>query len=365
MNPFAPGDFAADSLVALGGSSIFTLYDLLGDRVMDFLSDRGTADHAADELWPPVRRLYEYYLSEGWTGFDRTITRSFSDWNLPRGTTLPERIVQAHQPALALTSALVTPGQPVTQFHERFMRKHVAAATRPTYLSLLESDEAAGKIRALQRSVFDVIELFVNRREAWLIGALPRFIDPQRLPDLERLTLARDEFSETRDLFQQAFEVISKTLVYPIAAQNTIKRGHPGDFGKAHPTLVPVRSRPTSLAKYQQLANAYKIAYAAEVPGWEGFTSILDNRVRNTIGHASVRHDLRSGRVVSGSDATSVDYMTFLRGVYDLFDALAATLQVLRSVRITATRRPTSGPATASGTATGAGNEPPDIQPSP
>lgn len=219
------------------------------------------------------------------------------------------------------------------------MRKHTAAVAKyPAYLALLKQDEAAGGIQALQRSVFDVIELFVGKREMWLMGALPRFVDERRLPDLDRLTLARDEFSETRDLFQQAFEVTSKTLVYAMGAQNTIKQGNPDDFGVTRPSTVPEKSRPASLGKYRKLPNAYKIAYVAAVPGWEEFAKILDNRGRNTIGHATVRHDLRSGRVVTDSDPSGVTYLGFLSGVYALFDALATSLQVLRSVRLAATR---------------------------
>lgn len=149
------------------------------------------------------------------------------------------------------------------------------------------------------------------------------------------MRLARDEFGETRDLYQQAFEVLAKTLRYAVAAQNVVKRGDFNDFGEGHPQLIPVKERPKSLKAFDKLSNAYKIAYVAQVSEWVTYAEMLDSRVRNTIGHASVRHDLRSGRVVSEKDPAGITYMAFIGGVYDLFDALSVSLQVLRTIRIT------------------------------
>lgn len=335
VNPFVPADPNADSLEAFGGSMMFTLDGLLGDRLLEFLAQRGHALEAVGEIWPPARRLYEYYLAENWRGFDGTIGRFFSDWDLPAGDTTHERATRAHQPALAATWAVVSPGDATTRFYERFLTKHRAAVKRSEYRSYMKSEAAEGRIQLLQRSVFDVIDLFITRHEMWLMGGIFRYLATDGVQELELMRLSRDEFGETRDLYQQAFEVLAKTLRYPLAAQNAVKRGDPNDFGGDHPQLIPERQQPKSLAAFDKLSSAYKIAYVAQVPGWTAYAGILDSKARNTIGHASVRHDLRSGRVINEKDPVGITYMTFLGGVYDLFDALAVSLQVLRSMRIT------------------------------
>lgn len=335
VNPFMPADSNADSLKAFGGSMTFTLHGLLGDRVMEFMAQRSNALEAIGEIWPPARRLYEYYLSENWGGFDATISRSFSDWNLPSGNTVHERATRAHQPSLAATWAVVPPGDATTRFLERFMMKHQAATKQIGYRSYLKNEAVEGRIQALQRSVFDVVDLFISRHEMWLMGGMFGYLESGGVQDLERMTLARDEFGETRDLYQQAFEVLAKTLRYPLAAQNAVKRQDLNDFGGDHPPLVPVKQQPKSIAAFEKLSSAYKIAYLAQVPGWTAYAGILDSKTRNTIGHASARHDLRSGRVINEKDPTGITYMSFLGGIYNLFDALSVSLQVLRSVRIT------------------------------
>ncbi len=335
VNPFMPADSSADSLEAFGGSMTFTLHGLLGDRAMEFMAQRGNALEAIGEIWPPARRLYEYYLSENWSGFDATIARSFSDWNLPSGNTAHERATRAHQPSLAATWAVVSPGDATTRFLERFMLKHQAATEHAGYRLYLRNEAVEGRIQALQRSIFDAIDLFISRHEMWLMGGIFRYLESGGVDDLERMTLARDEFGEARDLYQQAFEVLAKTLRYPLAAQNAVKRQDPNDFGDDHPQSVPVKQRPKSIAAFGKLSSAYKILYLAQVPGWTAYADILDSKARNAIGHASARHDLRSGRVVNEKDPTGITYLSFLGGIYDLFDALSVSLQVLRSVRIT------------------------------
>ena len=172
----------------------------------------------------------------------------------------------------------------------------------------------------------------------WRSGRLPRWVDPPS--KLDELTLFRDEFPEMRDLYQQAFEVVCKTLRYPIAAQNVVKRHNPDAFGDEHPgiTVVPERARPSTLRQFDRLSNAHKIAYVALVPRWARMAGVLDSRVRNTIGHASARHDLRSGRVVSNADPDGLTYLEFLGKVFDMFEMLCVALQITRTARVASSR---------------------------
>jgi len=337
-NPFVPGSFDAGSLDAFGGSSMFALDHLLGDRMIDFGAQRSKAAEVLRELWPPARRLYEYYLAENWEGFSRTTSKYFDDWNLPRDAKTHARAVAAHQPMLAVTWNIVEPSEAAAQFLETFCQVHLQAVKTPAYSELLKEDGDIGKVEALQRGVFDALERFVPRYEMWAMGALQRFMDQSRHAELDRLTLARDEFHETGPLYQHAFEAISKTLRYPVAAQNTLQRGDPNNFGDVHPQTVPIDERPRTMSQFERISNAHKIAYVNQIAEWQAFCSILDNKIRNNIGHSSTRHDLRSGRVVSDKDALGVSYTTFLAAVYEIFGALAVTSQLLRSVRVTSSR---------------------------
>jgi hypothetical protein len=335
VNPYVPGDFSADTRDAVGGFSMITLSGLTGERVHEFMEERSTAIGTIEQLWPQVRRLYEYYLDEQWGAFETALGREFTGWDFPTGRTTHERASAAHSAMLAVTMHVAPPSAATAGFLRSYITKHATASSGAEYRSMLKSGAEVAEIKMLQRSVFDVLDLFLRRHEMWLMGGIKRFLSASGQKDLDRMTLARDEFGETRDLYQQGFEVLSKVLQYPIAARNTIKRGDPNNFGDEHPVGVPSKDRVNTLAKFGRLSNAYKLKYVQLDPEWIDFANTLNSKTRNLIGHGAVRHDLRSGRLVSAADASGVNYLNFLGNLHDLFDSLAVTLQVLRAVRVT------------------------------
>jgi hypothetical protein len=332
-NPFVPSKYDADGLQHFGGSGMFALMALLDDDVEAYFSDEGSAQQVIVEMWPHVVRLYEYYLGENWAAFDKTGSSVFEDWEPVR--TAHERTTAANH-ALGLVCLYIVgqPNEAADRFLSRFTRKHTAALESPAYIQLLRDQGSSGDITRLQRAVFETIELFVSQFEKWGMGRLARHVGEPQQAHLDGLVLFRDEFGETRDLYQRGFEVVCKTLRYVVAAQNTVKRRDPNDFGVDHPASVPQKTRPTSLARYDRMANAHRLAYVAQVPGWEGYAGLLDNKIRNTIGHASARHDLRLGRIVADRDPEGVTYLTFISRVFDVFEALGMALQVLRFARV-------------------------------
>jgi hypothetical protein len=236
---------------------------------------------------------------------------------------------------LAVTVHVVPPSAATAGFLRSYMTKHASAAADAGYRSMLKAEATVTEIKILQRSIFDVIDLFLRRHEMWLMGGIKRYLTAPGSEDLDHMTLARDEFGETRDLYQQGFEVLSKVLQYPVAARNTIERCDPENFGDEHPADVPSKDRVNSLAKFDKLSNAYKLKYIQLDPEWVDFANTMNSKTRNLIGLGVVRHDLRSGRIVSAADASEVDYLTFLGNLHDLFDSLAVTLQILGALRTT------------------------------
>jgi hypothetical protein len=309
------------------------LHRLLRDETLNYFDLDGSAHEVIAEMWPRVRRIYEYYLSENWAMFDKAGDAVFEGWETV--TTARQRTTIAHRALDRLCRHIVgEPSEAAASFLDRFMRKHLAALKVPAYVGLLQAEEGAGKIAELQRAVFETVDLFIAHFESWSTGRLARHVDPLRQAELNELVLFRDEFGETRDLYQRGFEVTCKTLLFIVAIQNTVKRQDPNDFGEDHPEWVPTSKRPTTLAKYDKISNAYRLAYVARVPGWEGYVGLLDNRIRNNIGHASARHDLRSGKVVNDQEFEGVPYLTFIARVFDVFEALTVALEVLRAARV-------------------------------
>lgn len=337
INPFVPSLYTADSFAPVGAMPTLTLVQILGrDVFLEFETERHRALEAAEEMWPQVRKLFEYYLQGNANMFTRVAQERFGlDWE---PTTSHERTSVAYQ-ALGVATTMITgnTGTSSARVSERFSRKHTAAMNRDA--RHLEAFRSRGQAStSLERDLFTELNRFVEHHESWEMGLLGRFVGPEEKAAFDELVLFRDEFSTVRDLYQHGFELACKCLWPLVAAQNTVKRNDPNDFGDVHPevAVVPVNQRPKNLSQFDKLSSAYKIAYVVQVPGWESFGNLLDNRQRNTIGHATAHHDLQSGRVVSDKDPDGLSYLDFLSETLGVFEALSTLAQVFRATRVAA-----------------------------
>lgn len=334
IDPNVPCKYTGAERGELGTFTTMTLMWLAGDNAHALFEVLPRGRSAVAELWPKARRIYEYYLHQDWKHFGKVGRDTFSDW--PAAETVHERATAAHQ-VVGIVTAMITDDEDKSTalYLTRFHRKHLTALRHPAYVESVRADVASGLVGRLQRSVFDIIERYIAESESWHIGVLRRVMPEKNRPMLDDLTLYRDEFDILRDLYQQGFEVVCKTLRYPVGAQNALKRGDPNDFGANLPVDATTKVNPKTLKAFDKdLVNANKLAYLRQVPGWEGFAALLNNKTRNAIGHATARHDLRTGRVVSDKDPIGVQYLDLVGDVFGMFDALGATMQVLRAVQV-------------------------------
>ena len=347
VNPFVPSLYGADSTMLVDSSckvdassviGVFpnaTLAGILGgSNFICFENERHRSLDVSRRLWPEVRLLFQYYLQNNTKMFVRIAKEKFG---VDREPTMDhERTSIAYQAiGMATTTIVGSTGCSAGKVIERFGRKHAAAMKRS--LEYIRVFRKRGKaLVALERDMFTELDRFVEQHESWEMGLLSRFVGSVEIGEFERLVLYRDEFSILRDLYQQGFELACKCLWPLIASQNTVKRNDPNNFGDDHPASVPPKLRVNSLKQFDKLSNAYKIAYVAQVPGWESLGDLLDNRRRNAIGHASARHDLQTGRIVCDTDPIGATYLDFLGQTLGVFDALSTLMQVIRASRVAA-----------------------------
>lgn len=332
VNPFVPSRYDADSYSGIGAFPGLTLVGVLGeDAFLAFREDRGTASSAIEDPWPSVRIAFEYYLQQNWDMFDKTVKSKFELDSV--GQTAHERATIAYQAVGIATADIVgRSGDRSAKLFERFGRKHIAALQHKPYITIVRKRGA--EAQQIEHDLFRLIEHFIADYEAWEMGRLVRYVDTDAPGVLDELVLFRDEFSLVRDLYQQGFEMACKCLWILVGAQNGMKRKDANSFGDDHPAGVREDKRAKTLTQFDRLPNAHKIAYAAQVPGWECLASFLNSGRRNTIGHATARHDLKSGRIVSDKDPNGITYIDFLGETFGVFEALTVLIQVLRTVRV-------------------------------
>lgn len=332
VDPTVPSRHGGAERGQLGTFPTMTLFHLAGDDGAELIDVLHRGKDEASTRWPIVRRLFEYYLAENWSLFDKAAADTYEDWNSVH--TEHERTTFAHQ-AVRLFMAGVSGGrdEAAAAFVGRLGRKHVAALNNQAYRDELHALAKSGELVGLQRQVFDEIGRFVESLPSWQMGILDRYVTDATRPDLADLTLFRDEFDVLRDRYQQSYELVCKVIKIALSAQNTVTRKDPNDFGPV-PVGVGIKVSPTSLAQFDRLSTAYRLEYLRQVPKWGPFADLMNNKKRNAIGHASSRHDLRTGLVISDVDPNGVTYLDVCADVLGMFDALGASLQVLRWARV-------------------------------
>jgi hypothetical protein len=336
VDPTVPSRHKDAERGQLGTFPTMTLVHLAGEDAYELIQVLHQGKDEASTRWPIIRRMFEYYLAGDWTLFDKAAADVFEDWQPVE--TEHERATFAHQ-AVGLFMAGVSGGrsEAAATFIHRLGMKHTAALNNQRYREELHTLAKSGELARLQRQVFDEIGRFVESLPSWQMGILDRYVTDEGRPELADLTLFRDEFDVLRDRYQQSYELVCKVIKIALAAQNTVIRRDPIDFGPV-PAGVGIRTSPTSLVNFDRLSTAYRLEYLRQVPEWEAFADLLNNKKRNAIGHASSRHDLRTGLVISDVDPGGVTYLDVCADVVGMFDALGASLQVLRWARIATSR---------------------------
>lgn len=333
LDPDMPAKRDADSFEFLGGMTTLTASHLTGDRMTDYLDARSVAREAVTDYWPEVRKLWTYYRNQNWTMFETIGASIVTGWE-PAGTA-HERATAAYQTVAHFGLQVCGGTAPtIATFIPSLGRKHLAACMNTSYRSALLAARRSGALEELETSLFSVLDRFLTAYEVWQPGHLLRYVQPDKEVALDTLILFRDEFAEARDLYQQGFELICRTLWIPVAAQNTIKRQNPDDFGSTPPDGVSAKIHPASLGKYQKLHNASKLAYVTQVPAWVGYSGLLNSRRRNAIGHGSARHDLNTGLIVTDEEPDGRPYHRFLADILDVFEALLGALQIVRFAQV-------------------------------
>ena len=341
VHPEVPSRYDTDSMTnpTTGTFPMMTLLSLLGDDTLVAMQVMAEAREVVANDWPLASRVYEYYLTDNKALLTKALGKLSPDLaDAPTGTH-HERSTIANNVLQAATMAIIGPRTESPKFFTRYANMHLAALRiSRDYVRIAQELEDEGTLSSLQRSILDQLNSFVVNGGSWHIGILRRYLRDGAEDELSQLRMFRDEFDVLQNLYVQAFELVCKTLRFCVAARNVVKRGNPDCFDEAPPPGVSdaKRNPPSSLRKFDGLSNADKICYVRSIPGMERWVGCLDSKMRNAIGHASAQHDLRSGLIFSDKHSGGLPYLKLMFGVFDLFDALAVSAQIVRSHRVMA-----------------------------
>ncbi|MGC9670841.1 hypothetical protein ACNTMW_30370 [Planosporangium sp. 12N6] len=211
---------------------------------------------------------------------------------------------------------------------------HARAMAAPSYGDLVKRLETTGKLAHIDRGLLNATKAMVATAPAWRSGAVRLGIAQSEIGSLSRLLLPQDEFPPLRDAYQQTFEAVCKSLSLLVASLNAEQNGDVSDFtGRSYTDTNGTTKSVNTLASYERLSNANKLAVIRADSRLAAMLDALDNRTRNAIGHASAHHDLRSGLVINDK-GDQESYFDFVAKVYRLTVPLMAAVGVVRGCRV-------------------------------
>jgi hypothetical protein len=338
--PNMPLNRAAKSIREIGGAPNAALLHIAGSNADQLFRRMSYFEQLRISNWPTAQRFYEYYMREQWDLFvvagKKAVGPEFTDPGTAHG-----RESEAFRAVTICTLPATTDS--FGPMMDEIIELLKVTLQSPAFKAFAISSVTSGDLQHEQRRIWDCLCLLMRLSKIWFLpGVLWDLAEEDPRVSLNELSLSLDEFNQLRDIYITCFEACCKAMVYIVAFINTAQRGAPEAFMADLPLALRLREnqRPTrTLIQFKRLPNAEKLTYLYEWPALsDGFKAILDSRLRNALGHNSVRHDLRTDMVVNDNEDI-MSYFEFTARVYRLNTALQIVMTALHSVRMAATQR--------------------------
>ena len=324
LHPDFPARAESKDMIEPDGSPFLMHHKILGDRFLEFNIRLKRFREVADKDWTSIRRWIGYYIDENWQQFDQERKQLLGKtWKDPWQEWQRHDIIHR---ALDVMSASLWLRPYYPNMKADWCKAFNLATKKSTELKeFVRESVESGLIRSRQRDVFHCLELFMDNRSGILPGLAAEMYPTGEQAAISELRLFRDEFPQLRDTYIATFEACHNILRFVFGIVNIAHRGSPEDFGS---------EGPASLLEFEKLVNAQKAALLTPLPEWEkSWGVVLDRRIRNAIGHHSVRHDLPSGMLVL-QDGSQIPYLEFVVKTFRLIHPILMAANVLKTICI-------------------------------
>lgn len=339
IDPNMPLRRDSASLMEPGGAPAATLGLLLGAKNASlYMQTMGQFRSFREQAWSWYQRWYEFYLQRQWDHFDRLTCEEYGVDQL-KLRSQGDRDSYAYRVlhfCLAMSAKVGDLGD--ADFFVDIAEKLEVALKVEEYKAYVRAIATDVDLDQDQKRLWDCIRLYMRMSESWLPGLIFDLVADNPQVDPRDLHLCRDEFHQLRDMYISCFEACCKTLIYLVELQNTVARGRPDAFTTQLPTALQGTGKrlPATRRQFEKLTNYDKLCYLEEWPVLSSrLSSVLDNKLRNALGHNSIRHDLHSGDIVDDA-GFRLSYFEFCAKVYHLSSALQVASFAVHNVKVTA-----------------------------
>ncbi len=318
-----------DEMWEVGGSPFIYQVQLMGnDNFSKYKKILSSFLSLRENNWSNFKRFSEYYLNKNWKQFDtegekliptvwQTPTREFERHNIYH------IILELFFAPLFVRKTYPNLKKEYSFFINKVIKKDKKMFDKYTAFLLTNFD-----IDGLQRDIIERLYFFVENFNLLKPAFVIYFYDESNVSSIDNLRVLRDDFDLLKGHYLDTFEICHKILPIAIGLENIYQRGYWNSF---------IDNKPKTLNKYKKLRNFEKPTHIINLKKlkdeWE---IIFDRQLRNLIGHKSIRHNLKTGNLISDK-GENVPYVRFLLNSFDMISMLLFASHVLKMVHISNT----------------------------
>ena len=152
-----------------------------------------------------------------------------------------------------------------------------------------------------KKQVYETYYKIIKNFDSFITGLFHESIPDNLKSDLDNYRLFRDDYDIIKTLYQDIFELNSKSMLYIGSIVNLSKRNNPRHFA----------SGINSCNSFRKLTSFKKLEVLDEFVLLKDFINNVSRPMRNRIGHFCAEYDYISGNLIF-EDGSSQNYIEFL-----------------------------------------------------
>lgn len=285
-----------------GGSPFLWLSMHMGPGFLEWKQTVDGLHEFKDNYGATLQELVNYASIEQWDKI-RDILAEKIDPNLEQAN--DENVIYVvHRLLCSFYVTLVPFSEMVTMLDEYYSYLNDCFDNHGAqYAQLLNDFQSKYGFGMFKKQVYGTYLRIIDAFDSFVTGLLYEKMSDEMRAELTEYRLYRTDYDVIKSLYQDLFELNSKSMLYIGAIVNLSKRNDPCSFA----------SGKNSCNSFRKLTSFQKLAVLEELPFLKEFVGKVSRPMRNKIGHFSAEYDYSSGNIIF-EDGSTQNYIEFLAG---------------------------------------------------
>ena len=283
-----------------GGSPILWLPKNMGTAFIEWIETvKLLQNFDNDKFSELLQRLVNYASIENWEQVENILEELDQDIKAKDNQQV---IYMLHKLLSSIYVPLIKFDEMVAILDEYYVHLNTCINNHKVeYVKMLNNYYSIYGFSMFKKQVYETYYKIIKNFDSFITGLFHESIPENMKSDLANYRLFRDDYDMIKSLYQDIFELNSKSMFYIGSIVNLSKRNSPCHFA----------SGINSCNKFRKLTSFKKLEVLNEFTLLKDLISNVSRPMRNSIGHFGAEYDYVSGNLIF-EDGSSQNYIEFL-----------------------------------------------------